>query len=83
VAAGAHAERGRLAGILCGHPDCAFRAGGHLPDIVKKINADANRILRSQKVREVLEAQGAIPGSTTPVEMDAFLKAEISGQVDS
>jgi hypothetical protein len=35
-------------------------------------------MLRSQKVREVLEAQEAIPGSTTPVEMDAFLKAEIS-----
>lgn len=51
---------------------------GTSPDIVKKINADVNKMLRSQKVGETLTAQGAIPGATTPPQMDAFLKSEIS-----
>lgn len=55
-----------------------FAPAGTSPDIVKKINSDVNKILRSQKVRETLEVQGAIPGATTPSQMDAFLKSEIS-----
>ena len=55
-----------------------FAPAGTSPDIVKKINADVNKVLRAQKVRETLEMQGAVPGVTTPKQMDAFLKSEIS-----
>ena len=48
------------------------------PDIVQKINADANRILQSPSVREKLEAQGAVAGKGTSAEMAAFLDAEIA-----
>ncbi len=48
------------------------------PEIVRKVNADANRILQSPKFRERLEAQGAIAGKGSPEDMGAFLKAEIA-----
>lgn len=48
------------------------------PDIVQKINADANRILQSPAFREKLEAQGAVAGKGTSSDMAAFLDAEIA-----
>lgn len=48
------------------------------PEIVRKVNADANRILQSPKFRERLESQGAIAGKGSPEDMAAFLKAEIA-----
>ena len=55
-----------------------FAPAGTSADIVQKVSADTNKILQSPRFRQTLEAQGAIPGATTPAEMDAFLKAEIS-----
>ena len=54
-----------------------FAPAGTPPDIVQKINADANRILQAPKFREKLEAQGAIAGKGSTVDMGNFLKAEI------
>ena len=48
------------------------------PDIVNKINADANKVLQSPKIRQTLELQGAIPGTGSAADMGAFLNAEIA-----
>ena len=55
-----------------------FAPAGTSPDIVKKINADTNRVLQSPRIRQTLEAQGAIPGAGSAADMGAFLKVEIA-----
>lgn len=55
-----------------------FAPAGTPPDIVKKINADTNKVLQSAKIRQTLEAQGAIPGTGSAADMGAFLKVEIA-----
>ncbi len=55
-----------------------FAPAGTSRDIVKKINADTNKVLQSPRIRQTLEAQGAIPGTGSAADMGAFLKVEIA-----
>lgn len=55
-----------------------FAPAGTPPDIVKKINADTNRVLQYPRIRQTLEAQGAIPGTGSASDMGVFLKVEIA-----
>ncbi len=55
-----------------------FAPAGTPPDIVNKINADANKVLQSPKIRQTLEAQGAIAGTGSAADMGAFLNVEIA-----
>ncbi len=54
-----------------------FAPAGTDPAIVRKVNADANRILQSAAFRQKLEAQGAIAGKGTPENLAGFLGDEI------
>lgn len=54
-----------------------FAPAGTPPEVVKKINADANRILQAPQFRQRLETQGAIAGKGSPGDMADFLKDEI------
>lgn len=46
------------------------------PDIVRKLNAEIVKILKSDDMREKLKAQGAEPAPTSPEEFAAFIRAE-------
>ncbi|RZI88047.1 MAG: tripartite tricarboxylate transporter substrate binding protein [Variovorax sp.] len=75
--AGTVAESG-LPGFSAYTWTALFAPAGTPPEIVQKINADANRILQAPKFREKLEAQGAIAGKGSTADMGNFLKAEIA-----
>lgn len=47
------------------------------PEVIRKINADVNEILRSKEVAEKFMAQGAEPYVTSPQEFASVLKADI------
>jgi tripartite-type tricarboxylate transporter receptor subunit TctC len=47
------------------------------PQVIRKINADVNEILKTKDVQEKFMAQGAEPYLTTPQEFAAVLKADI------
>ncbi len=53
------------------------------PQIIRKINADVNEILRSKDVVDKFAAQGAEPYLTDPQQFASVLKADIAkwGQV--
>ena len=46
------------------------------PAVTAKINADVNRIVKSDAMRKKIAVQGARPLGTTPAEAAAFMKAE-------
>ena len=53
-------------------------APAHTPhDVLLKINADVNTLLRSKEVIDSFNAQGAKPYITSPDEFAAILKADI------
>jgi tripartite-type tricarboxylate transporter receptor subunit TctC len=54
-----------------------FAPAGTPPDVVEKINADVNRLLREPDVRERMSALGAEPMPMTPTEFDKFMRAEM------
>ena len=54
-----------------------FVPAGTPPEIVKKINADTNKVLQSAKIRQTLEAQGAIFGTGSATDMGAFMTVKI------
>jgi len=47
------------------------------PEVIRKINADVNELLRSKEVIDAFAAQGAEPYPTRPDEFAAILKADI------
>ncbi|QJW84017.1 tripartite tricarboxylate transporter substrate binding protein [Ramlibacter terrae] len=47
------------------------------PQVIRKMNADINEILKSKDVADKFMAQGAEPYTTTPQEFSAVLKADI------
>ena len=53
-----------------------FTAAGTPPDIVARINADVNAVLKDPAVREQLAKQGLIPGGGSAAEFKAFIEAE-------
>lgn len=46
-------------------------------EIVARLNTEVNAILRAERFREQLEAQGAVPGGGTPQELATFTEREI------
>ena len=53
-----------------------FTAAGTPPDIVARINAEVNAVLKDPAVREQLAKQGLIPGGGSAAEFKAFIEAE-------
>ena len=53
-----------------------FTAAGTPPEVVARINADVNAVLKDPGVREAFARQGLIPGGGTPAEFKAFIEAE-------
>ncbi len=51
---------------------------GTPPEVISKLNAEINRILKLPDVVEKLESQGAIIMGNTPAEFDAYVKNEIA-----
>ena len=47
------------------------------PEVIARINADVNAVLRMKEVADAFTAQGAEPYPTTPEEFGAILKADI------
>jgi tripartite-type tricarboxylate transporter receptor subunit TctC len=47
------------------------------PEIIAKINTDANAALAFPSVKQRFEDVGAVPKGSTPAELAAFLKSEI------
>jgi len=45
--------------------------------LIAKLNADIVKVLQMPDVREKLLAQGAEPVSSTPAELDAYVRNEI------
>lgn len=45
-------------------------------DIVERLSEESARILRSGEVKELVARQGAVPGSSTPQELGAFMRRE-------
>lgn len=60
------------------NPWFGLMAPAHTPrDVILKINADVNTVLRSKEVIDSFNAQGAEPYITRPEEFAAILKADI------
>ena len=53
-----------------------FTASGTPPEVVRRINADVNTVLREPAVRELLANQGLVTGGGSPEEFRAFIDAE-------
>jgi tripartite-type tricarboxylate transporter receptor subunit TctC len=53
-----------------------FTAAGTPPEVVARINADVNAVLKDPGVRESLSKQGLIVGGGTPAEFAAFIDSE-------
>ena len=53
-----------------------FAPAGTPPDVVARINADVNAVLKDPSVREQLAKQGLIVGGGTPAEFKAFIESE-------
>ncbi|AVQ79927.1 MULTISPECIES: Bug family tripartite tricarboxylate transporter substrate binding protein [unclassified Variovorax] len=53
-----------------------FTATGTPPEVVHRINADVNAVLREPAVRELLANQGLVAGGGSPEEFKAFIDSE-------
>ena len=53
-----------------------FAPAGTPPDVVARINADVNAVLKDPSVREQLAKQGLIVGGGSPAEFKAFIDSE-------
>lgn len=53
-----------------------YGPAGLPPPIVTKLNAEMNRILRLQDIKQRFAVDGAEPGGGTPAELAAYLKAD-------
>ncbi|MFS2167370.1 Bug family tripartite tricarboxylate transporter substrate binding protein [Variovorax sp. Varisp62] len=53
-----------------------FAASGTPPEVVRRINADVNEVLREPAVRELLANQGLVVGGGSPEEFKAFIDSE-------
>jgi len=53
-----------------------FAANGTPPEVVRRINADVNDVLREPAVRELLANQGLVAGGGSPEEFKAFIDSE-------
>jgi len=53
-----------------------FAPAGTPPEVVARINADVNAVLKDPSVRESLAKQGLIIGGGTPAEFKAFIESE-------
>ena len=53
-----------------------FTAAGTPPDVVARINADVNAVLKDPTVRDAMVKQGFIMGGGTPAEFKSFIEAE-------
>ena len=53
-----------------------FAPAGTPPEVVARINADVNALLKEPAVREQLQKQGLVVGGGTPAEFKAFIDAE-------
>ena len=53
-----------------------FAPAGTPPEVVARINADVNAVLKDPSVREALAKQGLIVGGGTPAEFKAFIDSE-------
>ena len=53
-----------------------FAPAGTPPEVVARINADVNAVLKEPAVRELLAKQGLIVGGGTPAEFKAFIESE-------
>ncbi len=53
-----------------------FAPAGTPPDVVERINADVNAVMKEPAVRETLARQGLIVGGGTPAEFKAFIDSE-------
>jgi tripartite-type tricarboxylate transporter receptor subunit TctC len=55
-----------------------FAPTGTPADIIKRVNAEVDKILHTPQVRERLAADGAQPGGGSPEKFAAFIKADIA-----
>ncbi len=53
-----------------------FTAAGTPPEVIDRINADVNAVLKDAGVRELLSKQGLIVGGGTAAEFKAFIESE-------
>ncbi len=53
-----------------------FAPAGTPPDVVERINADVNAVMKEPAVRDALAKQGLIVGGGTPAEFKAFIDSE-------
>jgi tripartite-type tricarboxylate transporter receptor subunit TctC len=53
-----------------------FTASGTPPEVVHRINADVNTVLREPAVRELLANQGLMPGGGSPEALRSFIDSE-------
>jgi tripartite-type tricarboxylate transporter receptor subunit TctC len=53
-----------------------FSAAGTPPDVVRRINADVNEVMKDKGVREAFAKQGLILGGGSPDEFRTFIAAE-------
>ncbi|RZL96073.1 MAG: tripartite tricarboxylate transporter substrate binding protein [Variovorax sp.] len=53
-----------------------FAAAGTPPDLVRRINADVNEVMKDKGVREAFAKQGLIIGGGSPEEFKTFIAAE-------
>jgi len=53
-----------------------FTASGTPPEVVRRINADVNSVLREPAVRELLANQGLVPGGGSPEAFRSFIDSE-------
>jgi tripartite-type tricarboxylate transporter receptor subunit TctC len=53
-----------------------FTAAGTSADVVNRINADVNAVMKDPAVRDLLAKQGLIIGGGTPAEFKAFIDSE-------
>lgn len=53
-----------------------FTASGTPPEVVRRINADVNAVLREPAVRELLANQGLVPGGGSPEAFRSFIDSE-------
>ncbi len=53
-----------------------FAPAGTPPDVVERINADVNAVMKEPAVRDALARQGLIVGGGTPAEFKAFIDSE-------
>ena len=71
-----------LAGYEVGSWQGVFAPAGTPPDIVRKLNAEIVRILRTPEVRDKLVALGAEPVGNTSEEFAALVRSEVAKWAD-